>query len=191
MTAAHGAVVLAAGASRRLGHAKQLIEIDGEPLVRRIARRVLATNPEDAVVVLAGDGDAVAAALAGIEMRTLRIADAHAGMSASLRAGIAALDSACAAALIALTDQPDVTVAHLRNLCASWRKVPGRAVASAYAGIVGVPALLPRSWFADVLALDGDAGARTLLRARREDVLAVPAPELARDIDSADDVRTL
>jgi molybdenum cofactor cytidylyltransferase len=185
---AHGAVVLAAGASTRLGQPKQLIEIDGEPLLRRVTRCVLATAPEDCVVVLGHDAERIGTVLDGLDVRVLRIRDADSGMAASLRAGLISLDALCAGALVVLTDQPALTVDHLEALCVAWRATPERAVASAYAGVLGVPAVLPRGWFDEILALHGDAGARALLRARRDDVIAVPAPELAVDIDHADDI---
>ena len=184
----HGADVLAAGASKRLGHAKQLVEIDGEPLLRRVARAVLATIPRDAVAVLGHDADRIGAALEGLAIRQLRIDDANEGMSASLRAGIAVLDAECTGALVVLTDQPALGIAHLEAICAAWRAAPARAIASAYADVLGVPALLPRSWFGDIAALRGDTGARALLRARRREVVAIAAPDLARDIDTPDDV---
>jgi CTP:molybdopterin cytidylyltransferase MocA len=184
----HGAIVLAAGASRRLGHAKQLVEVDGEAMLRRVARAVLATRPRDAVAVLGHDADRIGAALEGLAIRQVRIADAAEGMSASLGAGIAALASACAGALVVLTDQPALGAAHLQALCAAWRAAPARAVASAYASVLGVPALLPRAWFADVATLRGDTGARDLLRSRRDEIVAIAAPELARDVDAPGDV---
>ena len=162
--------------------------IDGEPLLRRVARAALATRPRDAVAVLGHDADRIAAALEGLPIRTLRIADHDEGMSASLRAGVAALDAACAGALVVVTDQPALGAAHLEAICEAWRAAPERAVASAYADVLGVPALLPESWFADVAALRGDSGARALLRARRHEIVAIRAPELARDIDTPDDV---
>ena len=189
MTAAHGAIVLAAGASKRLGRAKQLVDIDGEPALRRVARSVLATDPRDCVVVLGHDAAHIESALQGLAVRVLCIDDFDTGMAASLRAGVTALDSKCAGALIALTDQPALTAEHLRALCRAWRTAPQRAVASAYDGVLGVPAVLPRAWFADIVALRGDVGARALLRARETNVLAVDAPELARDIDTPDDVQ--
>jgi molybdenum cofactor cytidylyltransferase len=184
----HGAIVLAAGASRRLGRAKQLIEVDGEALLRRVARAAIATHPCDAIVVLGDDADRIASALEGLSIRRLRIDDANAGMSASLRAGVAALDADCDGALVVLTDQPALGAAHLEAICAAWRAAPARAVASAYADVLGVPALLPRAWFDMIATLEGDTGARALLRARRDEVVAIAAPDLAHDIDTPDDV---
>ena len=187
MTAAHGAVVLAAGDSKRLGRAKQLVEIDGEPLLRRITRYVLATRPRDCVVVLRDDAAGFEATLGGLAARIIRIADADAGMSAALRAGVAALDASCAGALVVVTDQPALAESHLHALCDTWKASPQRAVASAYAGVIGVPALLPRAWFDAIAALRGDTGARDLLRARA-DVVALAAPALVRDIDVPSDL---
>jgi molybdenum cofactor cytidylyltransferase len=186
-----GAIVLAAGASKRLGAAKQLIEIDGEAALRRVVRCVLATAPRDCVVVLGHDAARIEPVLEGLAVRTLCIADAASGMAASLRAGIAALDPRCAGALVVLTDQPALRSDHLHALCAAWRCAPARAVASAYDGVLGVPAVLPRAWFDDVQALRGDVGARELLRRRPQDVIAVEASELAADLDTREDLVAL
>ena len=187
LTARHAAVVLAAGSSSRLGRPKQLVEIDGETALRRATRCALATMPGDCIVVVARGMSAVEAALDGIDARVVRIDDAARGMASSLRAGIAALDDTCEGALIVLTDQPALSAKHLDALCAAWRVDPTRAVASAYADVIGVPAVLPRAWFARIARLDGDAGARALLRGG-DDVAALAAPELARDIDVASDL---
>lgn len=182
----HGAILLAAGASRRLGRTKQLIEVDGEPLLRRAARALLATDPLDCVVVLGHDAERLGAALDGLPLRSV-VADDHAsGMSASLRAGIAALDARCGGALVALTDQPALRADHLLALRDAWRAHPVRAAASAYADVLGVPALLPRAWFGDLMRLHGDVGARELLRSR--DIAAIAAPALARDLDTSTDL---
>jgi molybdenum cofactor cytidylyltransferase len=188
MTAIHGAIILAAGASARLGRAKQLVDIDGEPMLRRAARCVLATAPHECIVVLGHEADRIEAALDGVRVRTLRIIDADTGMAASLAAGVDALDKRCEGALVVLTDQPALSAGHLQRLVDAWRAAPARAAASAYAGVLGVPALLPRAWFGDVGALRGNVGARALLRGRADEVVAIDAPELARDIDVPEDL---
>lgn len=185
----HGALLLAAGASSRLGRPKQLLEVDGEPLLRRAARALLASAPLDLVVVLGHDAARIGAVLESLPLRTVVAADHAEGMAAALRAGIAALDPRCAGALVALTDQPALDAAHLAALRDAWRVAPGRAIASRYAGVAGVPALLPRAWFGELLALRGDQGARALLRTRGDAVGLVDAPALALDIDLPRDVR--
>ena len=179
----HGVVLLAAGGSKRLGQAKQLLEFGGETLVHRAARLALATAPQDAVLVLGAHADAVLAGVATLALRPVQCADWERGMGTSLRAGLAALSADCAGALVLLCDQPDLDAAHLHALVEAWRPDPNRAAASAYAGVLGVPALLPRAWFADLAAMDGDRGARDLLRQRAAHVHAVACAPLARDID--------
>lgn len=181
----HGVVLLAAGASRRLGRPKQLVAIDGEALVRRAARLALATQPADAVVALGAESAMVAAALTGLPVRALPVPDWARGMGASLRAGLDALSPDCAGALVLLCDQPALDAAHLHALVATWRAAPTRAAASAYAGVLGVPAVLPRAWFAAIEA-DADRGARDLLRARSAETQAVPCAALAADLDTPD-----
>ncbi|MEO5626460.1 MAG: nucleotidyltransferase family protein [Dokdonella sp.] len=185
----HGAILLAAGASRRLGHAKQFIDIEGEPLLRRVARAMLASVPFELIVVLGHDASRMRDVVADLPLRCVVAANHAEGMSASLCIGISELDKRCGGALVALTDQPALDATHLLALRNAWRDAPERAVASAYAGVLGVPALLPRGWFAEIAHLRGDVGARELLRTRSRDVIAIAAPLLARDLDTPADLR--
>ena len=187
----HGAVLLAAGASRRLGRPKQTVLIDGEPLVARMAGLALATDPRALVVSLGAQADAVRSALGDLgddpRLRCVVASDWDHGMGASLRAGLDALPDACDAALVLLCDQPALTLAHLERLLAAWRAHPVCASASAYAGVLGVPAVLPRAWWPHLDA-GSDRGARELLRARAAEISAVAAAELARDLDTPADL---
>jgi CTP:molybdopterin cytidylyltransferase MocA len=188
---AHAVVVLAAGGSRRLGRAKQLVEIDGETMVRRAARMALETGPAQGLIVVGAGADAVWRAVADLALTRVDCADWATGLSATIRAAVRALDAGVDAALLVLCDQPALEAAHLRKLVQLWRADPGRAVASSYAGTLGVPAVLPRSWFASLGALTGDRGARELLRDRSADVGLVPAAALARDVDLYSDLDAL
>lgn len=184
----HAAVLLAAGESRRLGQPKQLLAIDGEPLVRRAARAALATAPSEAVIVVGAQAAAVWSAVADLPLVRVDCADWAAGLSASLCAGLQPLDPAADGVLVVLCDQPALDAAHLCALVATWRSQPQLAAASAYSGILGVPAVLPRGWVADLQALTGDVGARDLLRSRAGEVLSVHAPSLALDVDDPADL---
>lgn len=185
---AHAGIVLAAGQSRRLGTPKPLVRIDGEPLLQRSVRLLLETSPDEVIVVVGEDNEALVDLLRGLDCRSVVCSDAALGMSATLRCGLAAVDPACAGALVVLTDQPALDAAHLRSMVARWRIDPGRAVASGYADTIGVPALLPRSWFDAVRAGTADRGARELLRSRRAQVDVINAESLAFDLDSPDDL---
>jgi CTP:molybdopterin cytidylyltransferase MocA len=185
--ASHAAILLAAGGSRRLGAPKQLVTIDGEPLVRRAALALLETNPRQLYVVVGAMADNVYASVADLGAQRVECPDWSLGLSASLRAGIAALPLETGSALVALCDQPALDESHLARIVELSREYPDRAVASAYAGVLGVPALLPRSWFAGIANLRGDVGARELLRANAARVEAVAAPALAHDVDEPAD----
>ena len=180
----HGLLVLAAGASRRLGENKQLLRLDGETLVRRTARLGLATRPAQALIVLGAAASAVAAEVADLPVATVCCPDWQAGLGASLATGLRALDVDIDGALVVLCDQPGLDAGHLQALLAAWRADPGGAAASAYAGVLGVPAVLPRAWFAELAAGRDDRGARDLLRQRATRVALVPAPALAHDLDT-------
>jgi molybdenum cofactor cytidylyltransferase len=107
------------------------------------------------------------------------------GMAGSLRAGVRAVPAGTAAVLVTLVDQPRVDARALRRVVAAWRRRPGRAAAAHYSGRSGVPAVLPRALWRAVRELEGDAGARALLRDAR--VTRVEMPEAELDVDTPAD----
>jgi molybdenum cofactor cytidylyltransferase len=93
--------------------------------------------------------------------------------------------------LITLLDQPLVTAKEVRQLIEVWASAPDRPAAAEYAdGQVGAPCVLPSHWFSAISQLQGDRGANALLRAS-EDVLRVPMPSAAHDVDTPDDLARL
>ena len=187
---AHGAVVLAAGASTRLEQPKQLLLYQGEALVHRAARLALETAPSDAVIVFGFDAEAMASRIADLPIRRIDCAGWQLGLGASLHAGIDALSPACSGVLVLLCDQPGLETSHLLSLRDAWRRAPGRGVASHYADRLGVPALLPRAWF-DALDAGSDRGMRDLLQQRVEQIDAIANPALAFDVDRPEDLQHL
>ncbi len=179
------AIVLAAGAGRRMGGPKALLEVGGETLLRR-AVRVAVEAGCTPVLAVVGAWDPC---LADLEARTVPNPDASDGMASSIRAGVAALPEEAEAALLLAVDQPAVDAALLRQLADLHRREPIRPAACAYAGTLGIPAILPRRLFPELLALRGDRGAKALLF--REDAAALPFPEGARDLDRPEDLLRL
>ena len=159
------ALILAAGASTRLGEPKQLVQISGETLLDRALRLAADAGCEPVVVVLGAHAKQIEAVC---DLRRAWVV-VHAGwvegMGSSLRAGMELVQGfAEVSGVVVLTcDMPKVTAEHLRGLGAE----PGEAAASEYAGRRGVPAYFPRALFAELLGLQGDAGARELLRTAR------------------------
>lgn len=194
-----GAVVLAAGASTRLGHPKQLVHHDGEPLVRRAARVALAAGASPVVVVLGAHADRIAPALDGVAgLTVVTHARWRDGLASSLTAGLAALRTLedrdghppVDGVLLTVCDQPLVDVVAVTELLAVFTG-RGGVVAAAYAGTVGVPAVIGRDHLAALRDLAGDGGAGRWLRAHPALVTPVPLPAAAVDVDTAADVEQL
>jgi xanthine dehydrogenase accessory factor len=178
--------VLAAGGSTRLGTPKQLLEVDGVPLLRRTVEAVSASGCSAIGVVLGAEADAIAAALAGLTVTQLSNPDWTRGLSSSLQVAVDWADIAGAdALLVCVCDQPHLRAAHLARLCAAYRTTHGK-VASGYANVRGVPAVFDRRDFAALRALRGDRGAGSLLSA--EDVTVIGWPEGQVDLDTREDV---
>ena len=186
------AIVLAAGGSRRLGSAKQLLrDSQGHSLLVRIVREAIDAGCDPVVVVLGAQAAEVREVLGVLEVRAIEpvifVDNAHwtDGMSSSIRCGIDHIaSSSCTATLLLACDQPAVSAAHLRALLAEHR-TRGERVVSVYEGVCGIPAVWPRTDWHALRALHGDRGARSLLRG---DEPAIPLANGALDLDTPEDV---
>lgn len=187
------AVLLAAGASRRLGATKQLLrDADDVPLVARLARTAREAGCAPVFVVTGCAAEAVESAVRDVladddDVTFVRNAAWAEGMATSIRAGVEAardLVPAVDAVLLIASDQPAVSVEHLVALREAHARQHGRVV-SAYDGVHGIPAVWPRADFAALCALHGDRGARALLRGDED---AVPLADGALDLDTLEDV---
>ena len=189
MRAAHVAVVLAAGGSRRLGRPKQLLTRDGETLVHRAARLAHETSPQRLLVIVGAHRDEVAAALSGLACEVVFNPAWERGLAGSLHAAAVALAGDEGAVLIAGCDQPALTHAHLQALLDGAAAASSRCAATLHDGLPGIPAAVPRMLLSQAPTLDGDRGLGAQLRAlSREAVFALDAPELGFDLDTEDDV---
>jgi molybdenum cofactor cytidylyltransferase len=187
------ALVLAAGASSRMGRPKQLLDWRGRPLVRVAAEVALAARLSPLLVVVGGAQAEVADALAGLPLRIVANPDYAAGQSTSLRSGIAALDHDADAVVVLLGDQPFVTAAIVEQIVAEWQASGAAIVAPTYAGQRGNPVLFARAVFPELLAVQGDQGARGVLAADRERIrlVAFGDPRPLADIDTPEDYERL
>jgi CTP:molybdopterin cytidylyltransferase MocA len=173
-------VLLAAGDGTRLGQPKALVELGGQSLAAR-GVALLRDGGADPVVLVTG---AAAVDLPGI--RAVPNPRWREGMGSSFAAGLAALPDDCAAAVVALADQPLVGSDSVRRLIAAFRAGAGVAVA-AYSGRPRNPVLLARAHWPQAIALAaGDVGARPFLRAHPELVTLVECG----DTGSPDDIDT-
>jgi CTP:molybdopterin cytidylyltransferase MocA len=180
------AVVLAAGASVRLGEPKQLARLAGETLLERAVRTAREAGCSPVVVVLGAEAEQFAAQ-SDLSDAVVAVNDEwNEGMASSIRVGVRTLGAVASEAdgvVLMTCDQSAVTAAHLRALMETG-EAGGNAVASAYAGRRGVPAYLPAAVFSQLLELRGDAGARELLV--QAHCVQLAGGEL--DIDTAEDL---
>ena len=181
------AIVLAAGASSRMGALKQLLDAGGRSLVRGAVEAALAVPCAPVVVVVGAEAARVRAAVEGPGVEVVCNRGWREGIASSLRCGIRALPATASAAFVLLCDQPAVAPALLRTMLAARRESGRSIVACRYAGVAGVPALFARERFGQLLALEGDAGARGLIAAAGDDVATVDFPDGAFDVDTPAD----
>ena len=188
------AVVLAAGESSRLGRPKQLVAFGGRSLLRGAAEAAFGAGCTPVVIVLGAQAEQVRQEVASPEFRAVVNPAWREGMSTSIRAGIAELDAVAEgieAVVLAGCDQPDLSADVLRRLIEAYRgrqDLTATMAACAYDGVLGVPALFAREEFGRLVALEGDRGARDLLRDRAERVVRVSWPQGARDVDTPEDL---
>jgi len=184
-----GAVVLAAGGSSRMGAVKQLLEMDGKPLIARSVDAVLGSLARPVVVVLGANAEEVQAPIARRPVSAVFNPDWPSGLASSIRAGLAALLAAepgLDAVLLAPCDQPALSPEVIARLAALHRAT-GRIAAARYSGRIGAPAVFGREHFAALGALNGDEGARKLLNGQSESVAAADLPDLGVDLDTPAD----
>ncbi len=160
-------VVLAAGASTRMGENKLLFDLGGEALVRRSVGRATAAGLDPVVVVLGHDADRVRSKLAGLPCRTVVNPDYARGINASLKTGIATLPAETTAAVVMLADMPFVTTQMIATLVERYRAGSAPLVVSDYEGVNAPPMLYDRSLFPELLQMEGEGCGKQVVRRHR------------------------
>jgi molybdenum cofactor cytidylyltransferase len=190
------AVVLAAGRSRRMAPHNKLLVADGggKPMIARMVDNVLSSGARPVIVVTGHQAELVEQALAGRPVRFVHAADYAEGLSASLKAGITAVPAECAAAVVCLGDMPLVTGRMIDRLLAAYDPDEGRLIVlPTFRGKQGNPMLWDRRFFAEMLEISGDSGARHLLGRHMDGLAEVEMADEAvlRDFDTPDSLATL
>jgi len=182
--------VLAAGASRRLGRAKQQVLVGGEPLLRRQCRCALAADVGEVIVVVGCDATRHRALVADLPVEVVDNEEWTEGLASTLRVAARAAHRRRAALLVLPCDQYRIIPDDLRELHGRWRADPSTPWMTTWDGFAGPPAILPVEYYKRVRQLHGDVGARSLLcgpDAPRAGT--VVNPRAAFDLDSPADLR--
>lgn len=184
------AVVLAAGASRRMGRNKLLLPVEGEPMVRRSVRRVGDAGCAPVVVVTGHDAEAVRTALAGLEVAFAASPDPTGPTSASLHAGLRTLPDSVDAALVMLADMVRVSTPMLRALVDEASSAPLNV--SRYGEVYAPPLVFSRALWPELLAWHGEGCGKAVVRAHEAEARVHDWPEDAlHDVDTPADYEAL
>lgn len=189
-------IILAAGASTRLGRPKQLLPFRSRSLLAHAAQTALASSCRPIAVVLGASAEQIQPALGPLPVRIVLNPDWKSGMGTSIRAGLQAVledgpSQAYEAVLLMACDQPLVSAAHLNNLVEGRAESESSIAATDYAGTLGVPAVFHRSLFPALAALPPDAGAKRVILEHLDSVQRVSFPAAAMDVDTLADYQRL
>lgn len=185
-------ILLAAGASSRMRGADKLLKrIGNVALLTRSARAACDSRADHVLVVLRPDDSARQACLDGLNIRAVQCPDWRIGLSASIRAGLAACPPDCTGVILALADMPEITADDYNALIAAFACDDPQLICRATLpdGSPGNPVLFGRGHLPALAALTGDAGARELLRRhhRKTRPVALPGRRARTDLDSPED----
>lgn len=185
-----GIILLAAGASSRLGQPKQLLPYKNKTLLRYSLDEALASNAQPVLVVLGANADALQKEVSGYSIQLVTNEDWQEGMASSIRSGIkrfAEINSLAEGVILAVCDQPFITAALLNTLITGHQKTGKGIVACRYDNTFGPPVFFHHSFFSELLQLKGDVGAKKIVQMHSDDVEAVDFPNGIVDIDTYED----
>ena len=189
------AIVLAAGRSSRMGSRNKLLErIDGKPLIGRVVKAAIAGGAEPVIVVTGFESYRIEAALRGLSVTYVHNPDLDEGMSSSIKAGLKALPKDCDGALILLGDMPEIAASDLEALFDAFAQKGRDAICIPMRdGRQGNPVLWGAAYFAEMMRLSGDAGAKRLIAKHEAHVIevAVKSDAIFADVDTAEDLARL
>jgi molybdenum cofactor cytidylyltransferase len=186
-------VILAAGRSSRLGRPKQLLDLFGEPLLRRVVHNAVASELNEVVLVLGHQAAEIQTAVGEWGQRVVVNPDYADGQSTSLRVGLGAIDPLSEAVVFLLGDQPQVGPEIIDALIARFRGSGAPIVMPTYGGMPANPVLFASELFPELAVVTGDEGARAVVKRNSARVVRVAVSDGAppRDVDTDDDYQAL
>ncbi|HWP47086.1 MAG TPA: molybdenum cofactor cytidylyltransferase [Candidatus Limnocylindrales bacterium] len=190
------AILLAAGESKRMGRPKQLLLVDGQPIVVQSLRNLIASQVDEVILVLGYYAELILAEVQRYFQKGFKIVVNpyyREGMSRSLQEGLKQVNKESEAVLIALADQPFVETQSLNKIIQAYHNTPYGIIVPTYGGRRGNPVLLSLKYRQEMESLTGDVGCREILKRYREDILEVEvdSPGILKDIDTPVDYQSL
>jgi len=185
-------IILAAGASTRMTKYKQLLRFKGESLLKAIVHKCRQLELNE-IVCITGYLDHELRAEAMNEGITFIHNMKHKeGMLGSLQLGINHVnDSSADAALVLLTDQPLIPLRHYQSMISTMVEHEAQLVATSYNEIIGVPAIYTRQYFQEIMALENNRSAKSVLKQHRDELIAIKCTEAGIDVDTDEDYQNL
>jgi molybdenum cofactor cytidylyltransferase len=182
-------IILAAGASRRMGSPKQMLEINQKSLLEIAVEAATDSLSNDVVVVLGSNADEHKKAIDRPNLKIVNNENWQSGIGSSIKAGMQNISNEADAVIIMVCDQPLISSTYINKLTQKFRRT-GKSVASGYAETFGVPALFIKSQFDDLRNLEPTSGAKKIIQAVGEDqITIVDFPEGTIDLDTQEDYR--
>ncbi|WP_212006218.1 NTP transferase domain-containing protein [Chitinophaga sp. HK235] len=189
-----GIIILAAGASQRLGTPKQQVIYQQQSLLQRITDTALTIDAEPVVVVLGAYADNIGPDIAGSGADIIVNTNWHTGMGSTIQTGLSHLlrvyDNV-SDVLLLLCDQPFITTHLLRELISTHHQQHDNITACAYGNTIGTPVLFHKKYFPQLMALSGQEGAKKIILQHPDEVTTIPFPNGIIDIDTPDDLHKL
>lgn len=189
-----GAVILAAGSSSRMRRPKQILQFQGQSLIRRAVLAALGAGCRPVIVVTGANAELTRRELDGLDVSEALNTDWETGMASSIRVGVESLISAddeVDAAVVMLCDQPHVTTDVISALVLAHHTTGRTVVASTYGESFGVPALFGRRIFTELTRLEGSAGAKQVIKSHASEAHFLPFPCGDVDVDTPEDFSRL
>jgi molybdenum cofactor cytidylyltransferase len=175
-----------------MGRSKQLLEIEGEPLLKRSVKVALAVNTANVVVILGANEKPHREIIEQLPVHIISNYYWKTGMGSSIKSGLNYLiqaDPDLEGVIIMVCDQPALTIEHLNRLITRFSEKKKSIVASSYANSHGVPVLFGRSFFSNLLLLGDDQGAKKIVHQFPDQVAAVEFPKGSIDLDTEEDYK--
>jgi molybdenum cofactor cytidylyltransferase len=189
-----GLILLAAGGSTRMGQPKQQLAFKGSNLLQHATQAAIDADCKPIIVVIGAASEKNRESLQSYPVHVVVNPDWPTGMASSIKTGLKTLlelSPEIDGVVLMVCDQPFVTPHLLRKMKREWQSSGKGMVACSYAGTFGTPALFARDYFQDLLALDGQEGAKKILMAYNSFIALIPFPLGQVDIDTPEDYKNL